>query len=106
MRWSGFSGQGPSLTSEAEHRPHQGPPNNPRPSRSHRADAHRRVERAGGGVFGWSRNGGEEANSETGKGGLVEQQPLMISGACFASVARWAGSGGLDYLVLKLEFLD
>jgi Ca2+-binding RTX toxin-like protein len=36
LRWSGFSGQGPSLTSEAGHDPHQGPPNdeqatNPQP---------------------------------------------------------------------------
>jgi hypothetical protein len=36
LRWSGFSGQGPSLTSEAGHHPHQGPPNdeqatNPQP---------------------------------------------------------------------------
>jgi hypothetical protein len=36
LRWSGFSGQGPSLTSEAGHHPHQGLPNdeqatNPQP---------------------------------------------------------------------------
>jgi hypothetical protein len=36
VRWSGFSGQGPSLTSEAGHHPHQGLPNdeqatNPQP---------------------------------------------------------------------------
>ncbi len=50
--------------------------------------------------------GGEEANSETGKGGLAGQQRLMISGACSASVARCAGSGGPDLLHLKLETLE
>jgi hypothetical protein len=50
--------------------------------------------------------GGEEANSETGKGGLVGQKRLMISGACSTSVARCAGSGGPDLLHLKLETLE
>ena len=50
--------------------------------------------------------GGVEANSEPGKGGLVGQKRLMISGACSASVARWAGSGGPDLLDLKLEILE
>ena len=50
--------------------------------------------------------GGEEANSETGKGGLAGQKRLMISGACSASVARCAGSGGPDLLHLKLETLE
>jgi hypothetical protein len=44
--------------------------------------------------------GDEEANSEPGKGGLVGQKRLMISGACSASVARCAGSGGPDLLHL------
>ena len=50
--------------------------------------------------------GGEEANSETGKGSLVGQQRLMISAACSTSVARCAGSGGPDQLHLKLETLE
>ena len=50
--------------------------------------------------------GGEEANSEPGKGSLVGQQRLMISGACSASVARCSGSGGPDLLHLKLETLE
>ena len=37
---------------------------------------------------------------------LVGQQRLMISGACSASVARCAGSGGPDLLQLKLETLE
>ena len=32
LSWSGFSGQGPSLTSEAGHRPNQGPPNDEQPT--------------------------------------------------------------------------
>ena len=32
VSWSGFSGQGPSLTSEAGHRPNQGPPNDEQPT--------------------------------------------------------------------------
>jgi hypothetical protein len=31
---------------------------------------------------------------------------LVITGACSASVARWAGSGGPDLLHLKLETLE
>jgi hypothetical protein len=50
--------------------------------------------------------GGEEANSEPGKGGLFGLQRLMISGACSASVARCSGSGGPDLLHLKLESLE
>ncbi len=50
--------------------------------------------------------GGEEANSETGKGGFVGQQRLMINGACSASPARCSGSGGPDLLHLKLETLE
>jgi hypothetical protein len=34
--------------------------------------------------------GGEEANSEPGKGGLVGKKRLMISGGCSTYVARWA----------------
>jgi hypothetical protein len=50
--------------------------------------------------------GGEEANSEPGKGGLVVQKRLMISAACSTSVACCAGSGGPDLLHLKLETLE
>jgi hypothetical protein len=50
--------------------------------------------------------GGEEANSEPGKGGLVGQKRLMISAACSTSVACCAGSGGPDLLHLKLETLE
>ena len=31
---------------------------------------------------------------------------MVITGACSASVARWAGSGGPDLLHLKLETLE
>jgi hypothetical protein len=47
----------------------------------------------------------QQANRETGNGGLVGQKRLMISGACSASVARWAVSGGPDLIHLKLETL-
>jgi len=47
--------------------------------------------------------GGKEANSETGKGGLIGEKRLMISGACSASPARCSGSGGPDLLDLKLQ---
>lgn len=50
--------------------------------------------------------GGEEANRETSKGGLVGQMRLMISGACSTAPARWAGSGGPDLLYQKLEILE
>jgi len=47
-----------------------------------------------------------QANREPANGGLVGRKRLMISGACSASVARWAVSGGPDLLHLKLETLE